>query len=129
MQSDHHKNDFLDPFWGTFYWLLKHPPPERFQNTKNVFYNFASSWQWVVKNFSCFMCQLFTGTLSHQPMLQRKDFITKKKKRHFLSKVKRLFWSRNIKGIFFKFFPIYEFSKTPESLLLPYCPTSIPVKW
>ena len=45
-------------------------------------------------------------------MLQWEDFFINKKKRHLLSKVMRLFWSRNIKGIFFKnFFPFSSLTK------------------
>ena len=124
MQSDRRKNDFLDPFLSTFYWLLK-KPPSLYQNAKRVLCNPESSREPVFKSFSCFICQLFTGILSHlvlsvsclpayghilfhlsvvyrhmvascfncqlftgiwshQPMLQREDFVTNKKKRHFL---------------------------------------------
>ena len=129
MQSDRRKNDFLDPFLGTFYWLLK-KPPSLYQNAKRVLCNPESSREPVFKSFSCFICQLFTGIRSHLvssvsclPAYGRILFQLSVVYRYMVastnastgrfrhqqeetafpySKVMRLFWSRYIKGIFFK---------------------------
>ena len=75
--------------------------------------------------FSCSICHLFTGMF--QCFYGKISSPTRKNSIWF---VKSCVFSGagTWKESFPNFFPIFETNKTPETLLLPYCPTSTAVK-